>query len=155
MRNKLLTLCCAAALVAASACAREAANRSSPATNAGATPTAATKDIGKLDAEIARLEAQAAKDPDDRTVRDSLADAFVARGNLHLEARRLDQALSDFQNALSHKPDHDEAQERITQINNEQEREPVGDDGRPVTVPAAPGATRDDGNSNGNGNGNR
>ena len=102
--------------------------------------------MGKLDAEIARLEAQAAKDPDDRTVRDSLADAFVGRGNLHLEARRLEQALSDFRNALSHRPDHDEAQERITQINNEAEREPVGDDGRPVTVPAAPGA------SNGNGN---
>ena len=150
MQSKLLILCCAAALVAASGCARgsrEAANRSSP-SNAAATPTAAPKDIGKLDAEIARLEAQAAKDPDDRTVRDALADAFVARGNLHREARRLDQALSDFQNALSHKPDHDEAQEHITQINNEQEREPVGDDGRPVTVPAAPGATGDNRNGN-------
>lgn len=149
MRTELLTLCCAAALVAASGCAggsREGATRP-PASNAGATPTAATKDIGKLDAEIARLEAQAAKDPDDRTVRDSLADAFVGRGNLHLEARRLAQALSDFQNALSHRPDHDEAQERITQINNEQEREPVGDDGRPVTVPAAPGAANGNGNN--------
>ena len=152
MRTKLLLFCCAATL-AASACAgdsREDANRPPTASNAGATPTAATRDIVKLDAEIARLEAQAAKDPDDRTLRDSLADALVSRGNLHLEARRLDQALSDFQNALSHKPDHDEAQERITQINNEQEREPVGDDGRPVTVPAGPGAA----NSNGGGSGN-
>ena len=149
MRTELLTLCCAAALVASSGCARdsrEAATRPSPAANANATPAAAPKDIGQLDAEIARLEAQAAKDPDDRTVRDSLAEALVRRGNLHLEARRLDQALSDFQNALSHRPDHDEAQERITQINSEAEREPVGDDGRPVTVPAAPGATS--GNSN-------
>lgn len=152
MRTELLTLCCAAALVAASGCTggpREAATRPSP-SNANAAPTAATRDIGKLDAEIARLEAQAAKDPDDRTVRDALADAFVGRGNLHLEARRLDQALSDFQNALSHKPDHDEAQERITQINNESVREPVGDDGRPVTVPAAPGAANSNSNSNAN-----
>ena len=143
MRTKLLSACCAAAL-AASGCAggrREAANRPSSPSNAAPTPTAAPKDIGKLDAEIARLEGQAAKDPDDRTVRDSLADAFVSRGNLHLEARRLDQALSDFKNALSHKPDHEEAQERITQIGSETQREPVGDDGRPVTVPAAPGAS--------------
>ena len=143
MRTRLLTLCCAAALVA-SACAgdsREAASRPASASNAAPTPTAAVRDIGKLDAEIARLEADAAKDPDDRTVRDSLADAFVGRGNLHLEARRVDQALSDFQNALSHKPDHEEAQERITQIGNETQREPVGDDGRPVTVPASPGAS--------------
>ena len=142
MRTELLTLCCAAALAAAG-CAREsreAATRPS-ASNAAATPTAATKDLGKLDAEVARLEAQAAKDPDDREVRDSLAEAFVRRGNLHLEARRLDEALADFKNALSHKPDHEEAQERITQINNETQREPVGEDGRPVTVPAAPGAT--------------
>ena len=143
MRTTLLTFCCAAAL-AASGCARgsrEAATRPSPAANAGATPAAAPNDIGKLDAEIARLEAQAAKDPDDHEVRDSLADALVRRGNLHLEARRLDQALSDFKNALSHRPDHEEAQERISQINNEAEREPVGDDGRPVTVPAGPGAS--------------
>jgi tetratricopeptide (TPR) repeat protein len=151
MRNKLIILCCATALAAAG-CAggsRNAANR--PATQANvnnANQAGATKDIGKLDAEIARLEAQAAKDPDDGTVRDALADAFVRRGNVHLEARRLDQALSDFKNALSHKPDHDEAQERITQINSETQREPVGDDGRPVTVPAAPGT------ANGNGNGN-
>ena len=150
MQTKLLTLCCAAALVAASACAggsRDGANGPQSAANANATPVANVKDIGKLDAEVARLEAQAAKDPDDRTVRDSLADALVRRGNLHLEARRLDQAHSDFQNALSHRPDHEEAQERITQINNEQEREPVGDDGRPVTVPAAPGASNGNGNS--------
>jgi tetratricopeptide (TPR) repeat protein len=150
MRTKFLTLCTAAALAASWACAgesRRAANQSAQ-SNAAATPTAATKDLGKLDAEIARLEALAAKDPDDSTVRDALADALVSRGNLHREAHRLDQALADFQNALSLRPDHEEAQERITQINNEQEREPVGDDGRPVTVPASPGATKGGGNSN-------
>lgn len=154
MQTKLLTLCCAVALAAAWGCAgdsRQAANRAGQ-SNAAATPTAAPRDLGKLDGEVARLEAQAAKDPDDRTVRDSLADALVSRGNLHLEARRLDQALTDFQNALSHRPDHEEAQERITQINSEQEREPVGDDGRPVTVPAAPGASNANG---GSGNANR
>jgi tetratricopeptide (TPR) repeat protein len=143
MRTKLITACCFAALAAA-ACGgggREAADRPPAPSNAAATPAAAPKDIGKLDAEIAQLEAQAAKDPDDRAVRDSLADALVSRGNAHLEARRLDEALADFQNALSHKPDQEEAQERITQINNEARRDPVGDDGRPVTVPAGPGAS--------------
>jgi tetratricopeptide (TPR) repeat protein len=151
MRTKLLTFCCAAALAAAgcTGCSREDANRQATQANANsATAAVAANDIGKLDADIARLEAQAAKDPDDRALRDSLAEAFVRRGNLHLEARRLDQALSDFKNALSHRPDYEEAQERITQISNETQREPVGEDGRPVTVPAAPGTTRGSGNSN-------
>jgi tetratricopeptide (TPR) repeat protein len=148
MRTTLHTLAVAFAAFAAFACAgdsREAANAPAP-PNAAATP-AATKNIGQLDAEIARLEAEAAKDPDDRTVRDALADALVRRGNLHLEARRLEQALTDFQNALSHRPDHEEAQERITQIGNEQKGEPVGDDGRPVTVPASPGQSGGNTNS--------
>ena len=147
MRTQLLTVCCLAGLLSGAACAgdtRKTADQPAPADAAANNAGAATQDLGKLDAEIAGLEAQAAKNPDDPALRESLADAFVRRARVHLGARRLNEALADYQNALSHKPDHEEAQERITLINQELEPEPVGDDGRPVTVPARPGA----GNSN-------
>jgi tetratricopeptide (TPR) repeat protein len=142
MQTKLLWACCAAALACAACAGDSRQEPNQPATNAGAatSPGVETRDIGKLDADIARLEAQAAKDPDDRVLRDTLADTFVRRGNVHAEARRLEQALTDYQNALSYKPDQEEAQERITQIGNESQREPVGDDGRPISIPAGSGA---------------
>jgi tetratricopeptide (TPR) repeat protein len=99
------------------------------------------QDLAKLNSDIEGLTAQAARHPDDKAARDTLADAFARRGLVHLEARRLEEALSDYQSALSYNPDHEEAQLRITQINQELNPEPVGDDGRPVTVPARPGAS--------------
>ena len=144
MRTTALILCCLAALFG-SACRGDAP----PATNRAATNTNAEKqsqpvDPAKLDAEIAGLEAQAVKNPDDKVLRETLADALVKRAQLHYDARRLNEALADYQAALSHNPDHEEAQTRIVQINNEMQPEPVGDDGKPVTVPAKPGG----GNSN-------
>jgi len=142
MQTKLITLFGLAALLLAAGCSRDSRDGRGQAAqhDANANAAAATKDIGKLDAEIAGLEAQSTKNPDDNSLRESLAEAFVRRGNVHLEARRLKEALADFQTALSHKPDLDEAQERITQINRETQPEPDADDGKPVTVPAKPGA---------------
>jgi tetratricopeptide (TPR) repeat protein len=99
-----------------------------------------TQDISKLDAEIARLEADAAKRPDDRTLRDAVADAYARRGALNYEARKLREALADYQSALSYDPANEEAQLRATQINQEIAPDIRTDDGKPVTVPAKPGA---------------
>ena len=142
MRTKLLSACCAAAL-AASGCAggpRKAANRPSSPSNAAPTPTAAPKDIGKLDAEIARLEAQAEKSPDDDSTLAALADAYVRRGHALHEAHRLTDALHDYQSALRYSPDHEEANLRVAQITQEIGAEPHAEDGKPVAVPAKPGA---------------
>jgi tetratricopeptide (TPR) repeat protein len=139
MRLTTLTFCCLAAL-AAGGCKgddRGAANRPSANANAGA--AAQPVDAGKLDAEIAQLEADVAKNPDDKALRETLADALVKRGQLRYDARRLDDARSDYQAALSHNPDNEEAQTRIAQIDQEMQPEPVGEDGKPVTVPAKPG----------------
>ena len=142
MRTTALIFCCLATLLAG-AC-RDDLPRATNQTAANANAAGQPVDAAKLDAEIAQLEAQAAKNPDDRLLRETLADALVKRGQLLYDARRLNEALADYQAALSHNPDHEEAQTRIAQINNEMQPEPVGDDGKPVTVPARPG-----GNSNG------
>jgi tetratricopeptide (TPR) repeat protein len=144
-RTTVLIFCCLAA-VCGSACrgdAPRATNRAATA-NANAAGQSQPVDPARLDAEIAGLEAQAVKNPDDKALRETLADALVKRGQLHYDARRLNEALADYQAALSHNPDHEEAQTRIAQINNEMQPEPVGDDGKPVTVPARPGGNSND-----------
>ena len=97
-------------------------------------------DTSKLDAEIARLEAQAEKNPDDDSTLGALADAYVRRGHALHEARRLPDALHDYQSALRYSPDHEEANLRVAQITQEIGAEPHAEDGKPVAVPAKPGA---------------
>ena len=137
----------AACLLAALGCAAcgDRANSNSAANQAASNANAAggssqTHDIAKLDAEIAGLEADALKKPDDRALRDAVADAYARRAAVHYEARRPQEALADYQRALSFDPSNEEAQMRVTQINQELEPEPKTDDGKPVTVPAKPGA---------------
>ena len=144
MRTTALICCCLASLLAG-ACGGDAPRATNqPAANANANKAGQPVDAAKLDAEISQLEAQAVKNPDDRALRETLADALVKRGQLHYDARRLNEALADYQAALGHNPDHEEAQTRIAQINNEMQPEPVGDDGKPVTVPARPGGNSND-----------
>jgi tetratricopeptide (TPR) repeat protein len=145
--RKLLLAACAAAMSCAYGCARRETNQpaavrsaqgNQPAANNG---SAGQLDIAKLDAEIRSLEAQAAQSPDDQSLRSSLADAYVRRGSANYAARRLDSALKDYQSALSYDPTNEDAQLRITQINQETGGEPRADDGKPATVPAKPGAS--------------
>jgi tetratricopeptide (TPR) repeat protein len=97
-------------------------------------------DTSKLDGEIVALERQAEKNPDDDTTLGALADAYVRRGHALHEARRLTDALQDYQSALRYSPDHEEANLRIAQITQEIGEEPRAEDGKPVAVPAKPGA---------------
>jgi tetratricopeptide (TPR) repeat protein len=96
-------------------------------------------DTSKMDAEIAQLEQQAEKNPDDETTLGALADAYVRRGHALHEARRLNDALHDYQSALRFSPDHEEANLRVAQITQEIGAEPHAEDGKPVSVPAKPG----------------
>lgn len=108
--------------------------------NAGAQGSGGVLDTAKLDSEIAGLEQQAEKNPDDETTLSALAEAYVRRGHALHEARRLTDALRDYQSALKYSPDHEEASLRVAQINQELEAEPHAEDGKPVAVPAKPGA---------------
>lgn len=97
-------------------------------------------DTSKLDADIVMLEQQAEKSPDDDTTLGALADAYVRRGHALHDARRLTDALHDYQSALKYSPDHEEANLRVAQITQEIGAEPHAEDGKPVSVPAKPGA---------------
>jgi tetratricopeptide (TPR) repeat protein len=121
------------------------ANTSSGASNSGASSNSSGEggqgfDTSKMDAEIAQLEQLAEKNPDDDTTHDALADAYVRRGRALHEARRLADALRDYQSALRFSPDHEEANLLIAQITQELGAEPHAEDGKPVAVPAKPGA---------------
>ena len=98
-------------------------------------------DTSKLDAEIARLEQQSEKNPDDDTTLLALAEAYVRRGHALHEARRLTDALHDYQSALRYSPDHEEANLRVAQITQEIGAEPHAEDGKPVAVPATSAGT--------------
>ncbi len=111
----------------------------SSATN-GAANADASANRQELDAEIARLEQVAEKNPDDDTTLSALADAYVRRGNALHDARRLTDALHDYQSAVRFSPDHEEANLRVAQITQEIGEEPHAEDGKPVSVPAKPGA---------------
>jgi tetratricopeptide (TPR) repeat protein len=148
----LSSLLCAAVLLCG-ACGKSAppvANGDGGANTATASPGGASVpvnaggasalDTSKLDAEIAQLEQQAEKNPDDDTALVALAEAYVRRGQAQHEARRLPEALHDYQSALKYSPDHEEANLRVAQISQEIGEEPRAEDGKPVAVPAKPGA---------------
>ena len=157
MRAFIGLLCLASVLLLCGACGRNApagananggansAVAAGGANNSGATSNGSGEggqsfDTSKLDAEIAQLEQQAEKNPDDETTLGALADAYVRRGRALQEARRLTDALHDYQSALRYSPDHEEANLRSAQITQEIGAEPHAEDGKPVAVPAKPGA---------------
>ena len=147
---------CVALVFACGACRKGApaagANQSN-AVNAGAASTSSASnangaggvgagenlDTSKLDAEIARLEQQAEKNPEDDAALDELANAYVRRGDALREAHRLADALRDYQSALKFSPDHEDASLRVAQVTQEIGAEPHAEDGKPVSVPAKPG----------------
>src|SRR5438045_9513889 len=106
MRGIGLILSCLLAL-SLGACGRGAAqgnNRAASSANnaaANANANAAGADAqaalasGKLDAEIAQLEAQAEKNPEDDAARASLAAAYIRRGDALRAATRLGAALRE------------------------------------------------------------
>lgn len=144
MRRTYLIIGCLLAL-SLGACGRgappgdRAAGNSNNAASANANAPAADAQAlasGKLDADIAQLEAQAEKNPEDDAARAALAAAYIRRGDALHDAHRLDEALRDYQSAQRIDPDNELAQLRLEQLNQESGAEPRGDDGKPVTVPA-------------------
>jgi len=138
-----LVILCGIVALSLTACSRSVsqngnrANANNAAANAN-TPQSPAQALasGQLDAEIARLEAEAEKNPEDDTARAAVAVAYVRRANALRDVGRKDDALRDYQIALRYNPDNEEAQLGLEQVNQESGAEPLGDDGRPVTVPA-------------------
>ncbi len=141
---KFWAVCGAALLVAlfVAACGKPGANKTA---NAEATPTPAANagagDPAQLDAEIARLEKQAQRNPNDDTTRAALAHAYVRRGNARRAAQQLAEALRDYQNALRINPDDEDAPRNIAEISPQVEGEGTGEYGEPAPPPITPNIT--------------
>lgn len=139
----ICALCCVAA-VWLGACRRDGAGANQSSEGGAATPVPGATIAGqpidtmKLDAEIAQLEREAEKDPDDDVTRTSLAQAYFQRGDAFQHNGKLNEALSDYQRTLRYDPEHEEANLRAAQIVRELQPEPRADDGKPVAVPASP-----------------
>ncbi len=114
-------------------------------TATAATTNSASADGGanaaQLDAEIARLEKIAQRNPSDDEVRDALAQAYVRRGNARRAAQQLREALRDYQNALRINADNEEAQRNAAEISPQVEGQPTGENGEPAPLPITPNVT--------------
>lgn len=117
---------------------------------AGATPgatagDAAPADLGKLGAEIERLERQAERNPADDETRDELARVYVRRANALRGAGQTREALADYQRALRLDPDSDEAQagaaDAAEQLGGAQQED---ENGAPVPPPITPNVADED-----------
>ncbi|HLM55758.1 MAG TPA: tetratricopeptide repeat protein [Pyrinomonadaceae bacterium] len=151
MTNSHTTLkaCVALALLLAlSACGRDkgkggAAQTNAP-QNAAASP-ALPADPAQLDAELARLEKHAERNPADDSARSDLAKAYVRRGDSHRAAGRLQEALADYQRALRADPDNEQAQRAAAEISSDVEGERTDENGAPAPLPITPNVADEDG----------
>lgn len=111
-----------------------------PATNAS--PNAAAVDAARLDAEIERLERNIERNPADDAVRESLASAYVKRGNLHRSGGRLAEALGDYEKALRTDPDNEDAMKNRAEVAPMVVgTPPPGEYGEPAPLPISPNVT--------------
>jgi len=120
-------------------CRREARPGGEQATaQPGATPQGGGG-AAALDAEIERLEHQAERNLADTETRDELARAYVSRGDARRAAGQWREALADYQSALRHDPDNDEAQVNAAaaaqQLGGAQQED---ENGAPVPPPITP-----------------
>lgn len=108
--------------------------------NAGASEGGAL-DSTKLDADIELLEKEAEKNPGDQETLTSLSQAYLRRANAYRDRQQLREALRDYQNALRHNPDNEEAQQRVAEISPQFESEATGENGEPAPLPITPGVS--------------
>ncbi|MGH9900679.1 MAG: tetratricopeptide repeat protein [Pyrinomonadaceae bacterium] len=114
------------------------ANAASPANSPDGGGTA---DASKYNAEIARLENEAEKNPGDEELRGALSQAYLRRANAHRAAQQLREALRDYQKALRYNQDNEEAQQRIAEISPQVEAQGTGEYGEPAPLPITPNVT--------------
>lgn len=131
-------------------CRREARKANEPVAgqtaNAQQGGTSAPIDMAQLNGDIERLEKQAERNPADEETQDELARAYVRRAKLKQGAGQHREALADYQSALRHDPDNDEAQAGAAAATEQlggggQEDE----NGAPAPLPITPNVADEDG----------
>ena len=133
-------------------CRRDAQKGGDPAAaqaNAGqpkAAAAAAPTDITQLNAEIERLEKQAGRNPADEETRDELARVYVKRAKVEQDGGQYKEALDDYQRALRHDPDNDDAQAGAAAANQQLGGDTKEDEnGAPIPPPISPNVADEDG----------
>lgn len=104
-------------------------------------------DPARLDAEIERLEQEAAANPSDDDVRIALARAYLARANARRAAGQLQAALKDYSTALRYDPDNADAQREAVAVMDQlhQGREATtGENNEPEPLPITPDVMADE-----------
>ena len=145
----VLTLLVAIAATQAG-CRREAQKGSNVATGETASAqqggAASPADLTQLNGEIERLEKQAERNPGDGETQDELARTYVKRAKLEQAAGQFQEALEDYQRALRHDPDNDDAQAGAAAANQQLGGDTKEDEnGAPVPPPISPNVADEEG----------
>lgn len=144
----VLTLLFAVATLQAG-CRRDAQKGAAPAAaeSANAQPRAAASpaDIAQLNGEIERLEKQAERNPADEESQDELARAYVKRAKVEQGGGQYQEALADYQRALRHDPDNDDAQAGAAAATDAIGGDKEDENGAPAPLPITPGVADEGG----------
>ncbi len=108
----------------------------------GAAPSPA--DIAQLNGEIERLEKQAERNPADEETRDELARAYVKRAKVEQGGGQFQEALADYQRALRHDPDNDDAQAGAAAATDAIGGDKEDENGAPAPLPITPNVADED-----------
>jgi cytochrome c-type biogenesis protein CcmH/NrfG len=144
-----LTLLVALATLQAG-CRRDAQKGGDPGAGqtAAAQQTAAVSpaDIPQLSGEIDRLEKQAERNPADEETQDELARVYVKRAKAEQGGGQFQEALTDYQRALRHDPDNEEAQAGAAAIDQQLGGDRQEDEnGAPAPLPITPNVADEEG----------
>ena len=144
-----LTLLFAVATLS-NACRGGAQKAADPAANqaASAQPAGggdAPADIPKLNGEIERLEKQAERNPGDEETRHELARAYVKRAKAEQGGGQYQEALADYQRALRHDPDNDDAQAGAAAATEAIGGDKQDENGAPAPLPITPNVADEEG----------
>jgi tetratricopeptide (TPR) repeat protein len=142
-----LTLLLAAALLSAGC--RRGAQKGADAgagQTAASQQTAAPEDITQLGGDIERLEKQAERNPADEETQDELARVYVKRAKLEQAGGQYQEALADYQRALRHDPDNDDAQAGAAAVDQQLGGDKQEDEnGAPAPLPITPNVADEEG----------
>jgi len=129
-------------------CRREAQKGAAEGQTASAQPggAASPADITQLSGEIERLEKQAERNPADAETRVELARAYVKRAKIEQGGGQLQEALTDYQSALRHDPDNEEAQDGAAAVGQQLGGDRQEDEnGAPAPLPITPNVADEEG----------
>ena len=129
-------------------CRRDAQKGADPAQTAAAQQTAAASpaDISQLNGEIDRLEKLAERNPADEETQDELARVYVKRAKVEQGGGQYQEALTDYQRALRHDPDNEEAQAGAAAVDQQLGGDRQEDEnGAPAPLPITPNVADEEG----------